>query len=164
MLLSRLSRVTARATTRAMSGHRKLPHFAVEQWPGWESGLPILSNSDCEPLSLKALLSMASQEMQEKYDDMDLSYSHQQGSPELRDDIAKTFETNHPQVSNQPVPITITPQNINVVVPAEGIFLAMTSVLEEGDNVVVTMPCYQSLYQIAKTTGCNVTPWKPTCR
>lgn len=42
--------------------------------------------------------------------------------------------------SNNP-PLTI--EDINVVVPAEGIFLTMNALLEEGDEVVVAMPCYQ---------------------
>ena len=40
----------------------------------------------------------------------------------------------------------------------EAIFLFMHAVLEAGDHVVVQSPCYQSLVEVARGIGCEVTP------
>ncbi|MEN8243168.1 MAG: aminotransferase class I/II-fold pyridoxal phosphate-dependent enzyme, partial [Chloroflexota bacterium] len=47
------------------------------------------------------------------------------------------------------------------IVPEEGIFIAMHTLLEPGDHVVSMQPAYQSLYQLAETIGCQVSPWWP---
>jgi capreomycidine synthase len=43
---------------------------------------------------------------------------------------------------------------------SEAIFLAMTSLLAPGDDVVVMQPCYQGLYSLAEAAGCRITPWR----
>ena len=55
----------------------------------------------------------------------------------------------------------ITAEDCLVIVPEEGIFLAMNAILESGDHVICTFPGYQSLYEIAGSLGCQVTKWKP---
>jgi aspartate/methionine/tyrosine aminotransferase len=47
------------------------------------------------------------------------------------------------------------------VVPEEGIYLALNSILTKGDHVICTYPGYQSLYEIAEGIGCEVTKWQP---
>ena len=47
------------------------------------------------------------------------------------------------------------------VLAREGIFLAMTALLEPGDHVVATSPCYQSLTEVARSVGARITPWTP---
>jgi aspartate/methionine/tyrosine aminotransferase len=42
----------------------------------------------------------------------------------------------------------------------EAIFLFMHAVLEAGDHVIVHWPCYQSLVEVARSTGCQITLWK----
>ena len=155
----------------------KPPPFLVEQWSGWESGGG-LSNSDCEPMKQKTLLSLADADEQKRWDDLDLGYGHQKGCEHLRAQILSTFEedvissrvvgtedfTNAPddsRVSTACAPDGLTAGDINVVVPAEGIYLTMNAILEEGDEVVVAMPCYQSLHQLAESKGCKVTGWYP---
>ena len=84
----------------------------------------------------------------------------------------------------------LTEHHILEVVPEEGIFLAMTALLSAGDHLVgdpwplpnnampslytvcaavdgirsqvVTAPGYQSLYEVALSRGCHVTPWLPS--
>lgn len=136
------------------------PPFAVEQWSGWESGLHVLSNSDCAPLKQSTLLAMATPEQKEAWDNLELGYGEQRGATFLREAICKTYETTDPATGEE-LP-AITPEHVNVVVPAEGIFLAATALLSPGDEVVCAMPCYQSLHQLAETRGCSVTPWMPT--
>jgi aspartate/methionine/tyrosine aminotransferase len=45
--------------------------------------------------------------------------------------------------------------------PEEAIFLAMNALLAPGDHVICTFPGYQSLYQLARTIGCDVSFWRP---
>ncbi|MDI1460715.1 capreomycidine synthase [Catellatospora sp. KI3] len=42
----------------------------------------------------------------------------------------------------------------------EAIFLAMSTLLEPGDEVVVVSPGYHSLSSIARSIGCRVVPWR----
>jgi len=55
----------------------------------------------------------------------------------------------------------ISPAEILVAVPEEAIFLLMHSLVEPGGHVVVVTPAYQSLYDVARSAGCEVTRW--TC-
>ncbi|MHB1356055.1 MAG: aminotransferase class I/II-fold pyridoxal phosphate-dependent enzyme [Anaerolineae bacterium] len=48
-----------------------------------------------------------------------------------------------------------------VIVPEEGIYVALNSLLQPGDHVICTYPGYQSLYEIAESLGCQVTKWDP---
>ena len=46
------------------------------------------------------------------------------------------------------------------VVPEEGVFLPMNSLLNAGDHVVVMHPSFQSLWEIARATGCELSFWR----
>ena len=46
--------------------------------------------------------------------------------------------------------------DILVAAPEEAIFLAMNALLSPGDHVICTFPGYQSLYELARTIGCEV--------
>ncbi len=41
----------------------------------------------------------------------------------------------------------------------EAIFIFMNVTLEPGDHIIVHFPCYQSLVEIARTIGCEVSIW-----
>jgi aspartate/methionine/tyrosine aminotransferase len=77
-----------------------------------------------------------------------LGYTDSRGHPELRKEIASLYRT-------------IKAEDILVMAPEEGIFIAMNTLLEKGDEVVSTFPAYQSLYEIARNMGCHVKYWKP---
>lgn len=109
----------------------------------------LLSCSDCEPLSMNELLRMASDDSLELWNNLKLSYTESQGHPLLRNEIATIYET-------------IKPEDVVVVSPEEGIFISMNILLETGDHVICTFPGYQSLYEIAKSIGCEVSKWEPT--
>lgn len=108
----------------------------------------LLSSSDCEPYTLKELLSMADAETSQLWEKLWLGYTDSQGHPLLRAEITKLYDN-------------IKPDNVIVLTPEEGVFIAMNVLLETGDHVIVTNPGYQSLYEIASSTGCEVTKWKP---
>eukprot|EP00802_Teleaulax_amphioxeia_P013269 Tamp_13318.p1 GENE.Tamp_13318~~Tamp_13318.p1 ORF type:complete len:456 (+),score=76.26 Tamp_13318:49-1368(+) len=147
------------------------PPFLVEKWDGWDaqkqagSPMKVLSNSDCEPLFLKELLAMADDEMKRSYEDMWLGYTHAQGCPVLRQEIADHMLADEGGVGGaHHCPLSVSPEHVNVVVPAEGIFLATMALLQPGDGVICAMPCYQSLHQLAETANCRVVPWLPRTR
>ena len=107
----------------------------------------LLSSSDCESLAMAELLQMASPESLETWQGLRLGYTELPGHPRLRAEIARLYQR-------------ITPENVLVAAPEEAIFVAMQTMLKPGEHAVVVSPVYQSLYEIAKSIGCTVTPWK----
>ncbi len=106
----------------------------------------LLCASDCESLSVAELLSFepeASRQLQELW----LGYTESQGSPELKAAIAELYER-------------IDPQQILVHAGAEeAIYAFMRASLQPGDHAIVHFPCYQSLEEVARQSGCEVTRW-----
>lgn len=107
----------------------------------------LLCTSDCESLSVRDLLTLqpgAAEGLQECW----LGYTESQGSPELRAEIANLYSQ-------------IDVGDILVHAGAEeAIFNFMNAVLDSGDHVIVHSPCYQSLYEVARAIGCQVSRWQ----
>lgn len=108
----------------------------------------LLSSSDCDGLSQRELVDMADAQLREMWDDLALGYTESLGHPLLREEIARLYPG-------------ISADDCLVVVPEEGIFIAMNCLLQPGDHVICTFPGYQSLYQVAESLGCPVTRWAP---
>ena len=106
-----------------------------------------ISQSDAEPLTLDELLGYASRERREQFEKLWLGYTETQGHPELRAAIAGLHEG-------------IGAGDVIEVVPEEGVFLPMNSLLNAGDHVVVMHPSFQSLWEIARATGCELSFWR----
>ena len=106
----------------------------------------LLSPSDCESLALEELLQMAAPESLAMWRSLSLGYTESPGHPLLRAEIAGLYQA-------------IPAEQVLVAAPEEAIFIAMQTLLAAGDGVIVTSPAYQSLYEIARSMGCNVTPW-----
>ncbi len=107
----------------------------------------LLSPSDCESLSMAELLAMAAPESLEWWQGLRLSYTESQGHPELRQAVASLYQH-------------IPPENVLIAAPEEAIFIAMQTLLRPGDQVVAISPAYQSLHEIARSIGCEVTDWR----
>ena len=107
----------------------------------------LLCSSDCEAMSIADLLALeegASQKFQQVW----LGYTESQGSPALRREISKLYET-------------IVPDEILVHTGAEeAIYLFMFAAFKKGDHVIVHSPGYQSLADVARAAGCDVSPWR----
>lgn len=107
----------------------------------------LLCSSDCEAMSVADLLALepgAAENFQQVW----LGYTESQGSPALREEICKLYET-------------IEPDDILVHSGAgEAIFLFMLAAFKEYDHVIVHSPGYQSLADVAKAAGCDVSPWR----
>jgi aspartate/methionine/tyrosine aminotransferase len=106
----------------------------------------LLSASDCESLSLAELLVEADDEARAMWESLSLGYTESQGHPVLRAEVADLYEA-------------IRPEEVLVAAPEEAIFIAMNSLLQPGDHVIVVHPAYQSLYSLAEALGCRVTRW-----
>jgi aspartate/methionine/tyrosine aminotransferase len=128
----------------------RIPTFALERYfARYEfSARYLLSCSDCEALSLAELLSMADDATSSMWDGLRLGYTESRGHPALREAIAEMYQG-------------IEADDVLVVVPEEGIFLLMNALLEAGDHVVCTFPGYQSLYEVARAIGCELSTWEP---
>lgn len=109
----------------------------------------LMSCSDCEALTVPELLEMADEEMQAIWANLKLTYTDAMGHPLLRREIVKLHDR-------------IDEDHALVVVPEEGIYIAMQTLLDAGDHVVCTYPSYQSLYQVGESLGCEMSYWKPT--
>ncbi|MBN2499644.1 MAG: aminotransferase class I/II-fold pyridoxal phosphate-dependent enzyme [Anaerolineales bacterium] len=128
----------------------KFEPFKLERYfAKYEFSAPyLLSSSDCEPLTLTELLALANPDSLARWDQLSLGYTESQGDPSLREAIAGLYRE-------------IAPGQVLVLSPEEGILIAMQAILEPGDHVICTYPGYQSLYEIARSLGCEVTFWKP---
>lgn len=128
----------------------KIAPFKLERYfDKYEFSAPyLLSSSDCEPLRLNELLDLADEKSRKEWDVLKLGYTESKGDPAFRNEISKLYSY-------------ISPDDVLVLVPEEGIFIAMNTLLEKGDHVVTTFPGYQSLYQVAEDIGCHISKWEP---
>jgi aspartate/methionine/tyrosine aminotransferase len=127
----------------------RLPPFQLERFfARYEFQAPyLLCSSDCESLSVRDLLRLEPN-AQEALQSLWLGYTESQGHPELRAEIARLYQQ-------------INASHVLVHTGAEeAIFTFMNAALEPGDHVIVQTPCYQSLAEIARSIGCEVTPWQ----
>lgn len=126
----------------------KLPAFKLEQFfAKYEFKAPyLLCSSDCESLSIDDLLSLEP-DAEKTFGRQRLGYTESPGNPELRQEIARTYQ----QIDAREVLVHAGAE--------EAIFIFMNVVLEPGDHIIVHSPCYQSLVEIARTIGCEVSTW-----
>jgi aspartate/methionine/tyrosine aminotransferase len=107
----------------------------------------LLCSSDCESLSVADLLAYepgAEEGLKKHW----LGYTESPGAPSLRKEISRIYSS-------------IQPEQVLVHSGAEeAIFLFMHAELNPGDHIIVHWPCYQSLFEIAKGIGCEVSFWE----
>ncbi len=108
----------------------------------------LLSSSDCDGLLQSELVGMADAETADLWQNLSLGYTESLGHTLLREEISRLYQD-------------ISPEDCLVIVPEEGIFIALNSILNAGDHVICTFPGYQSLYEVARGLGCEVTRWQP---
>lgn len=107
----------------------------------------LLCCSDCETWALEDLLCL-DPGAEEGFKKLKLGYTESSGSPSLRAEISNLY-------------MGINPDQILVHSGAEeAIYLFMHAALRPGDHIVVHWPCYQSLFEIAKSIGCDISFWK----
>jgi aspartate/methionine/tyrosine aminotransferase len=126
-----------------------LPPFKLERYfAKYEFNTEyLLCSSDCESMSIAELLALEDGAA-ERFQQVWLGYTESQGSPALRAEICRIYET-------------MEPEDILVHTGAEeAIFLFMFAAFEPGDHVIVHSPAYQSLAEVARGAGCEVSLWR----
>jgi aspartate/methionine/tyrosine aminotransferase len=127
-----------------------MPHpmrdFALEVYfSKWEFAAKYnMTGSDGENIRLPELLSYASSEDRADFDNVNLGYTETFGSPSLRMEIAKTYET-------------IKPEHLLCYAGAEeGIYVVMKVLLNKDDHAIVITPNYQAAETVPLSI-CEVT-------
>jgi aspartate/methionine/tyrosine aminotransferase len=126
-----------------------LPPFQLERYfAQHEFSAPyLLCPSDLESVAVGDLLALET-DAAERLHSLWLGYTETAGDPALRTEIAGLYES-------------MAPQQVLVHAGAEeAIFNFMQVMLEAGDHVIVQWPGYQSLAEVARTAGCEVTLWR----
>ncbi len=127
----------------------KLDQFRLERYfSKYEFSAPyLLCSSDCESMELRDLLALEPGAY-ERLSSLWLGYTESLGDPELRHAITTLYEH-------------ITTDQVLVHSGAEeAIFNFMNVALEPGDHVIVHAPYYQSLGEVARGVGAEVTEWQ----
>jgi len=125
-----------------------LPPFKLERYfAKYEFSTEfLLCSSDCEAMSIADLLALedgAAEKLQNTW----LGYTESQGSLSLRKEICNLYKS-------------MLPEHTLVHTGAgEAIYLFMHAMLTVDDHVIVHTPHYQSLSEVAKGVGCQVSPW-----
>jgi aspartate/methionine/tyrosine aminotransferase len=125
----------------------RIAEFALERYfARWEFAVDhLLCASDVQAYPMADLLGLADGETRALWDGLTLGYTESTGHPLLRREIASLYSA-------------VEPEDVLVFAGAEeGIFCLLNVLLGPGDHAVVTWPGYQSLYEIARATGANVT-------
>jgi aspartate/methionine/tyrosine aminotransferase len=125
----------------------RIADFELERYfARWEFAVRhILCASDVEGWSMAELLALADDETAALWAALRLGYTESPGHPLLRREIASLYET-------------ATPDDILVLSGAEeGIFALVNVLLGPADHAIVTWPGYQSLHEVARACGADVT-------
>jgi len=125
----------------------RIADFALERYfARWEFAVRyLLCASDVEGWPMADLVALADDEARALWDGLRLGYTESTGHPLLRAEIASLYDE-------------AWPDDVLVFAGAEeAIFCLVNVLVEPGDHVVVTWPGYQSLYEVARAIGADVT-------
>ena len=125
----------------------RLTDFALERYfARWEFHVEhLLCASDVQGYPMAELLALADDETRGMWERLTLGYTESTGHPLLRREIAALYDG-------------IEPDDVLVFAGAEEAIFCLANVeLGPGDHAIVTWPGYQSLYEVARATGADVT-------
>ncbi|MDP9351107.1 MAG: aminotransferase class I/II-fold pyridoxal phosphate-dependent enzyme [Chloroflexota bacterium] len=126
----------------------KLAEFKLERYfARYEFDTPfLLSSSDIEPYTLPELLELADPDTLALWRNLSLGYTESAGNPLLRAEIAALYDD-------------VSPEEVLVFSGAEEAIFSLSNVLlGPGEHAVVLQPAYQSLYEVGRATGADVSP------
>ncbi len=126
----------------------KIAPFRLEQYfAKYEFSVPYpLCSSDCESMPISKLLEFEPDAGAE-FTSLNLGYTEPRGAAELRRAIAALYQ----QISTDQILVHAGAQ--------EAIFNFMNIAIDPGDHVIVQSPYYQSLGEVARSNGAEVTRW-----
>jgi aspartate/methionine/tyrosine aminotransferase len=125
----------------------RIADFALERYfARWEFAVShLLCASDVQGYPMAELLEMADDEARGLWEDLQLGYTESTGHPLLRREIASLYTT-------------IEPDEVLTFAGAEdAVFCLLNVALGPGDHAIVTWPGYQSLYEVGRAAGAEVT-------
>ena len=125
----------------------QIADFTLERYfARWEFAVRhVLCASDVEPYRLPELLALADDDGRRRWESLSLGYTESPGLPALREEIATLYEG-------------LTADDVLTFAGAEeAVFLTMHATLRAGDHAVVAWPAYQSLHEVARSIGADVT-------
>jgi aspartate/methionine/tyrosine aminotransferase len=125
----------------------RIAEFALERYfARWEFAVEhLLCASDVQPMPMAELLALADDETRSMWEGLSLGYTESSGHPLLRQGIAALYDG-------------LEADDILVFAGAEeAIFCLANVAVEPGDHAIVTWPGYQSLYEVARAAGVDVT-------
>jgi aspartate/methionine/tyrosine aminotransferase len=125
----------------------RIADFELERFfARWEFAVEhLLCASDVQGYRMAELLDLADDETRRMWDGLTLGYTESTGHPLLRAEIASLYDV-------------LEPDDVLVFAGAEeAIFCLANVLLGPGDHAVVTWPAYQSLYEVARAGGADVT-------
>lgn len=125
----------------------RIADFALERFfARWEFAVRhLLCASDVEAWSMADLLALADDDARARWEGLRLGYTEAPGDPALRAEIARLYTT-------------LEAADTLVVSGAEeAIFCLLNVLLGPGDHAIVTWPGYQSLHEVARAAGAEVT-------
>lgn len=108
----------------------------------------MLSSSDCDGLGMEYVLQNADNQELDMWNSLKLGYTESSGNPYLRGKIASMYNS-------------ISEDDIVVATPGELSFITMNLLVGPGDHAIVISPSYQSLYEVIRSLGCDISFWKP---
>ncbi len=125
----------------------RIPEFKLERYfAKWEFHAPyLLCSSDLEGWRMGDLLALADDDARERWERLGLGYTESTGLPALREALAGLY------------PGVAADQVLTFAGAQDALFAALNVLLGPGDHAVVTWPGYQSLYEVARATGADVT-------
>lgn len=105
----------------------------------------LLCASDLESVPMRELVDGADDELAELWSELRLGYTETTGHPLLRAELAALYAT-------------LTPDDVVTFAGAsEAITSLVSGLVGPGDHAIVTWPGYQSLYEVARAAGADVT-------
>ena len=125
----------------------KIPEFALERYfARYEFSTPyILCSSDIQGMAMHDLLALADDDAMQRWQSLTLGYTETNGLPALRTAIAQLYDGIDPD------------EVITFAGAEEAVFITANVLLGPGDHMITTWPGYQSLYEVGRATGADVT-------
>ena len=128
----------------------KIKDFRLERYFGKHefTAKYLLSSSDCDGYLVNELINVADADELLLWEDLQLGYTESEGHPKLREAILQYYAAD-------------SIENVIAASPGELNFASMNVLLEAKDHVVAVAPAYQSLYEVVKSIGCELSYWRP---
>ena len=125
----------------------RIADFELERYfARWEfAARHLLCASDVQGYGMAELLELADDEASGLWETLRLGYTESTGHPLLRREIASLYGTIEPD------------EVLTFAGAEEAIFCLLNVALEPGDHAIVTWPGYQSLHEVARAAGAEVT-------